>query len=53
MPCGTDDQVVLTESLREAARIGRRMLSIGVDDQCELALRSTDAGLDCRAVALG
>lgn len=53
--CGarTDDQVVLTQSLHESARIGRRMLSIGVDDEYELALSSADAGLDGRAVALG
>ena len=48
-----DDQVVLTETLDEATGVRRRMLTVSVEDENELALGAANAGLHRRTVALG
>ncbi len=47
------DEIVLTETLDEAACIRWRMLAVRVEDQDELTFRSANAGLHCGTIALG
>src|SRR5678815_1197760 len=48
-----NDEIVLTKTFDETARIRRCMLPVSVEDQDELTLRAANAGLYCGAIALG